>query len=379
MVVANRFFVSVVLALCLCMAGLSVNAEEKSGLEEKLAKWTKSEKITLENKAYFRYWFEVQDSDVQGAGEEEPYDNSFELWRYYFGIKAQVAPWLKARFTVDVGRDKAQTSDAAADGHTHKAPGDPRYGLYVKYAWLEAKLASNLYLKAGILGNYYHSSTDKLWGYRYVFKSIGDEEKLWNSADLGITMRYQLPSGIGNLLVGAVNGSGYKKVLDTNGGKNLWAQAWLHPLAPIGGFGERIVLGAYVDYALTLDDDEDERIFYSGLLGYKSDFITLAYQFVGQQVEAAGATESAGGMGHGVYLRVDTPWKVGLLGRYVMWDADTSSDAARAKQQIVAGLSYAPISLLSVALSGTYTSWSKIDGDPMEEEIRVLVSTLLKF
>jgi hypothetical protein len=377
-VVARRRPLSFAVVICLCIVGSSANAEDKSGVEEKLSKWTKSDKITLENKAYLRYWYEIQDSDVQGKGEDEPHDNSFELWRYYFGIKAQVAPWLKARFTVDVGKDKAQTSDEA-DGHTHETPGDPRYGLYAKYAWLEAKLAPNLYLKAGILGNFYHALTDKLWGYRFVFKNIGDEEKLWNSADIGVTLRYQLPAGIGDLLVGAVNGSGYKKALDIDGGKNLWAQAWLYPLAPLGGFGEDIVLGAYLDYALTFADDEDQLLFYSALVGYKSELITLAYQFVGQQAEEAGVDDVASGMGHGAYFRLDTPWKVGLLGRYVMWDEDTSSVAVRTKQQIVAGLSYTPISLFSVALSGTYTSWSKVDGDPMEEEIRLLVSTLLKF
>lgn len=380
MVVAMRELMRVgAVVMCLCMIGLSANAEEKSGLEEKLAKWTKSEKITLENKAYFRYWYDIQDSAVQDDGEEEPHDNSFELWRYYFGVKAQLTPWLKARFTADVGPDKGRTSDEADDGHKHETPGDRRYGLYAKYAWFEARLATNLFLKAGILDNPYHASTDKLWGYRFVFKNIGDEEKLWNSADAGVYLRYQLPAGFGDLMVGAVNGSGYKKALDTDGVKNMSVQAWLRPLKPLGGFGEGIVLGGYLDYALAFEDDEAKRIFYSGLLGYKSELFTLAYQFVGQQLEEAGADDSVSGMGHGVYLRVDTPGKIGLLGRLVHWDADTSSDGERSKQQIVAGLGYSPLTLFSVAVAGTYTSWSEIDGEPMEEEIKALVSTLLKF
>ena len=367
------------LGLCLALMGPQIAFADEEKTTGPLEKFTKSDKITLENKAYFRYWYDVQDSAVQGDGEDEPHANSFELWRYYFGVKAQVTPWLKARITADVGADKSQTSAEADDGHTHKTPGDPRYGLFAKYAWFEAKLSDSLFLKAGIIENPYHAFTDKLWGYRYVFKNLGDEEKLWNSADPGVHLRWALPSSLGNLVIGVVNGSGYKKAGDTDDLKNLWLQAWLHPLKPMGGFGERIMIGAYLDYTLASSDNVDKRILYSGLAGYKDDMVTVAYQLIGQQVDAAGADDSISGLGHGAYLRLDTPWKVGVLGRFAMWDVDTSSEANHAKQQFVGGLSYTPVSLLSMAVSGVHTSWSDVDGDPLEEEIKVLLSTQLKF
>ena len=83
MVIAKRGAVSVAVVMCLCMVGFSANGEEKNGLEEKLEKWTKSDKITLENKGYFRYWYEIQDSDVQGAGEDEPHDKLLLLCGYF--------------------------------------------------------------------------------------------------------------------------------------------------------------------------------------------------------------------------------------------------------------------------------------------------------
>lgn len=365
--------------ICLLLAGSPATAVEKTGVQEKLGKFTKSEKITLENRAFIRYWYQVQDPAVQGDGEDEPHANSFELWRYYFGMKAQVTPWLKARFTTDVGSDSAQTSAEADDGHTHKTPGDPRYGVYVRYAWLQAELADNLYLRAGVLDNPYHSSTDKMWGYRYVFKNIGDEEKLWNSADAGAYLRYNLPSDFGYVVLGAVNGAGYKKYKDNDNAKNVLLQTWLHPLKSMGGFGERLVIGGHVDYTLGSGDDEDTRLVYTGLAGYKSDIVTVIYQMVGQELELAGTDGSVSGLGHGAYVRFDTPWKLGALGRFIVWDADTSSDADRSKQQILAGLSYTPVPLLSIATSGLYTSWSEIEGDPMEEDITLMVSTEMKF
>ena len=366
-------------AICLCLATSPAAAGEETGVGDKLAKFTKGEKITLENRAFIRYWYNVQDSAVQGDGEKEPHANSFELWRYYFGAKAQVTPWLKARFTTDVGSDSAQTSTAADDGHSHKNPGEPRYGVYVRYAWLQAELMDNLCLRAGVIDNPYHSSTDKMWGYRYVFKNIGDEEKLWKSADAGAYLRYDLPSDFGYVVLGAVNGSGYKKFEDTDSAKNMLLQTWLQPLKAMGGFGDGLVVGAYVDYTLGSGDHEDTRLVYTGLAGYQSDIVTVVYQMVGQELEVAGSDDSVSGLGHGAYVRLDSPWKVGLLGRFIMWDADTSSDANRSKQQILAGVSYTPVPLLSIATSGLYTSWSEIEGDPLEEEITLMVNTEMKF
>ena len=68
MVAARRRPLSLAVVICLCGVGLSATAEEKCGLEEKLSKWTKSDKITLENKGYFRYWYDIQDSAVLRDG-----------------------------------------------------------------------------------------------------------------------------------------------------------------------------------------------------------------------------------------------------------------------------------------------------------------------
>lgn len=370
-----------------------------------MARWknlTKTEELTIEGKTYIRYVYNVQDAAVEGDGEDEAHANSFELWRFYFGIKSKVNPWLKMRFTLDVGPEAdTDSTETETDGekHSHEVTGDARYQAYVRYAWLEAKLHKSVFLRAGVLDNPYHGFTDKFWGYRYVFKNVGDEEKLWNSADLGLYLRYEFPDEIGQVIVGAVNGSGYKHAQDTDGNKDLLVQVVGRPFKPLGAVGEMVNLGVSVIYPMPLDGDVERRVFFSGFAGIKHKYVSAGYQAVldmknGVAEEADGTEtihtdETVIGLGHAGYLRVDTPWKVGLLSRFIVWDKDTDKEESRTKYQALAGISYRAHELFGVAAAGMATWWSTAGGldpeaispeaDKDETDVTVLVSTELKF
>jgi len=343
---------------------------DKESFLEKLAGLTKGESISLEGKAYVRYWLLMQDRAV---GDDEPYDNSFELWRFYIGVKAKLAPWLKVRFTADVGPEKEEG-------------GEKRYELYVKYAWFDARLVDGLHIRAGLIDNPYNSFTDKFWGYRYVFKNVGDEEKLWDGADLGLYLKYELPVEMGEIVAGLVNGSGYKHALDQDGSKDLWAHIMLHPFAALGETGKGFSLGGYLKYPLTRNDEIEKELFYSLFVGYAHEWFSLGYQFLSGHIlwpdteEWEVARETLTGRGHALYFRFDMPWKVGLLARFGTWDEDVNEQETRAKYQFLYGISYSPLPLLSVATTFVTTWWSESDkaGDE-EKEWKLLLSTQFKF
>ena len=335
-------------------------------LLDKLTALTKGEKLTIEGTAFVRYWIKLQDKE---AGGSEEYKNSFELWRFYIGLKSKLASWLTARVTADVGPEKG-------DG------GDSRYGLFLKYGWFDAEFVKGLHLRAGIIDHPYHSKTDKFWGYRYVFMNIGDEEKLWHSADLGLYLKYVIPKKIGEVAIGFVNGSGYKKALDEDGSKDIWGHLWLTPFAPLGKVGERFVLGGHLSYPLTPNDQIDKALLYSLFAGYSDDWFTLGYQFVSNYLVGANidwmADESGvADAGHAIYFRFDTPFGLGVLGRFVNLDEDKNVETERHKYQVLQGLSYAPIPLFQVALSCSVSWWP--DDDTLEEEIKLFLSTEFKF
>ncbi len=372
----TRLTLSAALLLLVTLAPAGgISAEKDARILDKVRAITKGEKIQLELKAYLRYWYQVQDSNVEGVGEKEPRHNSFEVWRFYFGPKVQVTPWLLLRLTADVGPEKTGTSGEAEDGHTHKTPGSTRYGFYLKYAYAQFRLAPGLHLQLGSIGNPYHGFTDKLWGCRYVAKNLGDAEKLWNSADLGLNLYYELPGDYGKIGIGFVNGAGYKKALDTDANKELWLHATLSPFAGLGETAKRFKLAMLLQYDVPVVSGATQHLLASGLLGYKGRWVSAGYQFI-MELDDIGGDESPLGMGHGAYLRLNSPWKVGLMGRATIWDADTDTRDVQTSYEMLGGVFYRPLSLFEVALSASGTWHSKLSGLEEEEDIRILLSTL---
>ena len=369
------------LAVCLVSGTSTLEAGESGVLSKQLAKLTKAESLTIEGRAYFTYWMEIQDEKKQGDGEEEPLRNSFELNRFYFGLKGQILPWLSFRFTSDVGPEKKKVETSKAeDGHVHEVDGEQSYQFFIKYAYLDATLARGLVLRAGVVDNPYNDFIDGYWGYRFVMKNVGDEEKVWDSADLGVQLRYELPSAWGQVALGAFNGAGYKTATDNDAVKNLWLFFNLTPFGTLGEFGKRFNLAGYVSKGISLGPDEPTHLTYSGTLGYTCTNLTVAYQLLGNGIENAAMDDRTWGMGHGAYLRVGLPAKLGVLGRLAIWDADTDNDANLKKYQVLAGLGWNPHSLFQVAASGLVTWYDDAEGTPeTEANIRFLLSSEFRF
>jgi len=355
--------------------GRGICAEKDAAIFDKVKSITKGESIQFEMKAFLRYWIQVQDSHVEGPGEDEPRKNSFEVLRFYFGPKVQVTPWLLLRLTADVGPEKSVTSSEGEDGHVHEVAGESRYEFFIKYAYAQLRFAPGLHLQVGMLGNPYHGFTDKLWGGRYVAKNLGDAEKLWNSADLGVDLLYDLPKGFGTIGLGFVNGAGYKKALDTDANKELWIHAALSPFAGLGEVAKCFKLAMLLQYDVPLVSDADQHLLASGLVGYKGKWVAAGYQFI-MDLDDVGGAGSPLGLGHGAYLRLNSPWKVGLLGRAAIWDEDLDTRDVETRFEVLGGVYYKPFSLFEVALSASGTWHSKLTDVEEEADIRVLLSTL---
>jgi len=363
-----------------------VQAGEAPSIEERLAQLTKAESLTIEGKAYLRYWYDIRDGDAATEGDAEPHDNSFEVWRFYFGIRARLFPWLSMRLTSDVGPEKKQTTTkagAAEDGtggHMHEVRGETSYQLFLKYAWIEAKLAAGLFLRAGIVDNPYNDLTDGIWGYRYVARNSGEMAGLWGSADLGAYLRYDLPAKLGAVSAGIFNGAGYKNALDTDATKDAFLNVVVSPFAPLGEAFARFQLAGFVQGQMTGDSERERLLTWSGFAGYRDDWFMIGYMLMGRNNDPVEG-DAFNGMGYAVLARFDTPWKVGALGRFTVYDTDFGDDTETpATYEALAGISYTPAKLFSVAACAAFTGTEQVEGgDENETGLRAMLSTEINF
>jgi hypothetical protein len=119
--------------------------------------------------------------------------------RNYVMLKGPVASDLKFKLTLD------QRTDSGS--------------VFVKHAYLDKQLASNMNVLVGLNGTPYIPWDEKnFWGYRFVEKSFLDFWGLHSSADLGVSLKGTEVNSKLQYHVSVMNGEGYN---NPNDGRSL--------------------------------------------------------------------------------------------------------------------------------------------------------------
>ena len=126
--------------------------------------------------------------------------NEFELKRAYLGYSYKIDDNFSTKITFDVGSNSSGSA----------------YTTFLKIASLTWKPMTNATVNMGMIGTKNFKFMEKSWGRRYIEKSALDKEKWANSADLGVSLDYEVFENFtldGQIL----NGEGYKKTQDADG------------------------------------------------------------------------------------------------------------------------------------------------------------------
>ena len=122
----------------------------------------------------------------------------------YLGYKYSFNESVSAKITYDIGKNNA--------GSSHTA--------FLKIAQLDWKLNSKFKLSMGMIGGKQFNDQEKIWGYRYLYKTLQDEYKFGSSADLGVNAEIKISDKLtSNVFI--VNGEGYKNVQDEDGNQRF--------------------------------------------------------------------------------------------------------------------------------------------------------------
>ena len=171
--------------------------------------------------------------------------SAFELSRVYLGYKYSFNEKFSAKITYDIGKNSA--------GSSHTA--------FLKIAQLDWKVNSKFKLSMGMIGGKQFNDQEKIWGYRYLYKTLQDEYKFGSSADLGANAEMKISDKLtSNVFI--VNGEGYKNVQDEDGNQRFGTNL-------IYRLSKNITTKFYYDTHAVLDSKAINNIGF--FVGYKSE------------------------------------------------------------------------------------------------------------
>ena len=270
------------LSLTLFLAALSLFTMAQETVE------TPKGKVT--GKVFFNYHINAtEDAEQKGA---------FELTRAYLGYKYKFNNKFSATILLDAGKN--------SEGSDHT--------VFIKNAKIDFKAESWLTLSAGIFGMKQFKDQEKFWGYRYLYKSLGDEYKFGTSADLGFIAAMNINDNL-KLDILIVNGEGYKELQDQSGNNRYGANLVYKP-------SKNWIFKAYYDTMKGIDvDDNTKQTTISNIalfVGYKTDDFRIGAEYNilqnGETYKKAAEDKDLQGLSFYSTYNINEKWNV--FGRY---------------------------------------------------------------
>lgn len=301
--------------------------------------------------------------NVKIEGDNTTY--GFAFTRAFFGYKHNLSENFTAHVRLDLETDKFQI---ATDKDTVTKT---KLLAYFNKANLQYKVG-NLQVQFGVIGLTQFDTNEKLWGYRYVYKTFQDQNKFGNTSDLGISILYSFIDQL-SADITVANGEGMKSLqLDNDLKYALGVSAM-----PFKG----MIIRAYGDYNQIDDSVNVSNI--TGLIGYekKEKFrvgveLTRLFNYKGKQDR-----HFLGFSAYGTYYIFK---KLNVFARYDILksnviDPDISKDPwnlSKDGNTFIGGIEFSPAKVVNLSLNAQrFTPLDKT----LDNNFTVYLSTQIKF
>ncbi|MCP4228550.1 MAG: hypothetical protein GY771_00175 [bacterium] len=257
----NTFLVTMMVFI---IVGAFLPATAKEDLEQT---------IQVSGKVYAYYHYDLTEYPT----DTEKSANEFDLGRAYVRFKGKITDNIKAEVTFDAGREYTYSLTQNLDNSYTLNKTKERFGVYVKYAYLDVgDLIPSHHLQGGMIATPWICYEDKIWGWRAVRKSVLDENKYTNSADLGIGIKGKFVDGLIDHHFTFTNGEGYKNP-ETFMGKDVEYRLSFFPLHNNENL-KGLSANVYAHYGNIMGKetvDDTKEISYGGLFGFDHDIVTI--------------------------------------------------------------------------------------------------------
>lgn len=320
--------------------------------------------------------------DMSDSADSE---NEFALGRSYLTVTSKISEYSSVRITTDM----RETEDV--DGKT-------RYDIIVKYGYLDWKPKlghDRLKIRFGLQPTPYIDLQNKLWGRRYLSKTVGDLRGFITSSDLGVSVYLALgeKEKYGSLALAVFNGTSYSNLGEANKQKDINLFARLTPFTASDNLKKSTLVAQYYKGiqnvlfdATTLAEDYVNDIFsVGGLLAYRELFhlgADLNWHTEGMGAGADEITESGVSIHSTLFLAEfadDAPAMktLNLFGRFDLFDPNTDSGSDNdGEKHLIIGVECNPTKGLKVSVNFRATSY---DDDTKDTKKQLYLNTLFKF
>jgi hypothetical protein len=277
-------------------------------------------------KVFINYHSKITDTTLE---------SSFEVTRAYFGYKYNFSKTLTGRVMFDVSQADVilPTNDTVKTSLQATAFLREASFIYKK---------GNLTVEAGMIGLLQHKAAEDFWGHRYVAKTIEDESKISQAADIGITAQYKIADFL--TLDGVVrNGEGNKFNPNSD---NSFRSGGGFSLIPFKGF---LFRGYYDIEAKPL-----AQVSISHTAGYSNDKLSAGVETCYQLNNKSKHNKNLIAVSAFGSYNIST--KIQVFGRYDMLTSNKLNDTLdkwnikNDYNLIIAGVQYTPVKNFNLAL-----------------------------
>ena len=299
-------------------------AESTAATKKATKGWWSDTKVTGR-----MYWdLSTIQHDINGVDQPDQ-GVGFDIKRFYIGVDHKFNDIFSGNITTDFQYSSALSATE----------------LYIKKAYLEAKLSDALVIRAGSTDLPWVPFVEDVYGYRYVENTLIDRTKFGTSADWGVHASGKLAGGLVNYAVAVVDGAGYKKPLrsqgmDVEGRVNLNYQSFI---VGVGGYYGK--LGKDTTNSATKTTSASR---FDALVAYKTDTWRLGAEYFSADDWAVTSKDSAEGYGVFGSYQFNPQWGVFARYDYVEPNQDTKSKLSNDYYNV--GISYSPAKIVDFSL-----------------------------
>jgi hypothetical protein len=275
---------------------------------------------------------------VRGPGAGN--GTNFDIKRFYIGIDHSFDSMFSANVTTDTVYDSGTGAGQ----------------LYLKKAYLQAKVAPWLTVRAGAADMPWIPYVEGIYGMRYFEQTLVDRTKFGTSSDWGVHALGTAFDGILSYDVAMINGGGYKKI-PSGGGTNRFDSFDYEGRVSASYQGFNLAVGGYSG---KLGTSFGTPTFHTAerfnLLGaYVADGLRLGVEYFNASDYSAAlvASPAAGDAAHGVsafgsyYFLPE--WAV--FTRYDSVDTNTKTAPGKNNEYYTLGVTWSPAKIVDVSLA----------------------------